>query len=1522
MTPEPELVNPFPGLRPFEPDESYLFFGRDGQGDELLRRLRQSRFVGIVGTSGSGKSSLVRAGLIPALHGGVMTRAGSSWRIALFRPGNNPIGRLAEALSASGIPPTVSPAADERTAMLDAVLRRSGVGLVEAIRQEARPAHENLLIIVDQFEELFRFVRQGTGADEDGAAFVKLMLEARRQTEVPIYVALTMRSDFLGDCARFRDLPEALNESQYLVPRMTRDQRREAIEGPVQVAGAEIAPRLLQRLLNDVGDNPDQLPILQHALMRTWEYWRRTAPARSPLDLEHYVAIGTMAEALSRHADEAFDDLGPRGASIAEKLFKRLTERGPDNREIRRPATLAEVGQVTSATLAEATAVVDCFRRSDRSFLMPPGDVALGADTLIDISHESLIRLWGRLRTWVAEEAASRDQYLRLIADADRHARHEVALWQDPELQLALDWSAAAAPNAIWAERYDPRFDVAMAFLHASRRQRDEEAARQSRARAAKRRAAYAVAVASVLLAAVFAGLLVYARRQQAVAQRALSVAEEQRRAAISRQLASQSRNEVSEGQLSRALLLGVEAARAFPTSDARASLLNAFEHSRKLVTALQDPGGAPTRVVFSPDGRTFASANPAGVTLWDTKGGRLLAQLPRKGVAGDATDIAFGPDGGMLAASFGNEVALWDLEHDRAFRQLRAALPVSAIAFSPDSQTIAVGQRGDLITLWNARTGAKAADLRVTARNYLISLAFHSSGTRLAAGYEDGAFALWDLPTRTRVSLVEHRELGPIKSLLFHPGGGLLLGTRSGIFIVDPETGKSVTSFGGDDPVDTLALSADGNLLAVGSARTDRPLTLWDLSTSDRRATTLEGHLSKVTSVAFSADGRHLASVGADSELMLWDVRRSEQPLAMALASADVNAHEVAISPDGTAAAVAARHRTSNAGEVVIWNLRDEKPAAHIAVSAGIRDSLAFSADGTRVVVLTCSDEQQAPPNICNQLKVTFWDARSGRPAADPVALPVSTHDYALDPHGTLVVAANCREPAECRETTVDVWDLGRRPLGPRVLLTGSEKPERFVFSRDGGRLAMCAGKRSTIWELSTGAVLGPPFECTRAAFSDDGMLLATTLYESIQIRDASNGRPLSRSLAAGNETVHTLTFAPSGKELVSDTLRRSGDTVSQALMFWDLRNPASPEQGYLLRTGTTSDIERVAYSPDGGMLVSTSWNDGAFAWDVSERSWMDRACGIAGRNLTQEEWQRAFGDQPYRLTCASLPAHPTVVDAAMALAREGDVDAAAVILRRVAEVDPSHAPDTAALLKDAGVPGLLKKAEYFFASGDSRAAAAALVRAGQLDPALDASRVLRELGERLAGAGNVDGAILAFRYARSRNPALGLNPESEARRLAAPEVLKQGIQLARDHRVAEAVAAFDRARGYDRTLDIYPEAWHDLCRAGLMTNQASRVRDACNNTMGTAEDGKDTYLESRGIMRALTGDTAGALADLRKSVALRLESESRLKEQRGGSSMVARSQELRQRGQTWIDALSRGEQPFTPDVLSALDR
>jgi len=500
------LFNPFPGLRSFEPEEDHLFFGREKQIDELLRRLRSSRFLCVLGTSGCGKSSLVRCGLIPALHGGFMVKAGSGWRVAVFRPGENPLRNLAAALNEPDALGSEGDAAATNGVLLEVTLRRSTLGLVEALRQAQIPPTENLLVIVDQFEELFRF-RQGCQNEnlrDEAVAFVKLLLEATQQDEVPIFVVLTMRSDFIGECMEYPGLPEAVNAGLYLVSRMTREELRSAITGPVAVGGGKIAPRLVLRLLNEIGDDQDQLPVLQHALMRTWDHWQHGGHLSEPIDVEDYEAIGTMSDALSKHAEEAYEETGPkmsRQRLITERMFKALTDTFTDQRGVRRPTSVRDLAAISDALDPEVIQIVEIFRQRGRCFLMPPAQVPLDSRSMIDISHESLMRCWRTLISWAEEERTSAEFYMRLSKDTAYYEEGIGGLWRDPELEFGLHWWVENDPTRAWAERYDGSFMHVVEFLDRSKKERDRLAAAQEYERKKKlRQAQWAAGILGTLL--------------------------------------------------------------------------------------------------------------------------------------------------------------------------------------------------------------------------------------------------------------------------------------------------------------------------------------------------------------------------------------------------------------------------------------------------------------------------------------------------------------------------------------------------------------------------------------------------------------------------------------------------------------------------------------------------------------------------------------------------------------------------------------------------------------------------------------------------------------------------------------------------------------------------------------------------------------------------------------------------------------------------------------------------------------
>jgi formylglycine-generating enzyme required for sulfatase activity/energy-coupling factor transporter ATP-binding protein EcfA2 len=444
------IGNPFVGLRSFEPSESLLFHGRKQHTQQLLRVLAQHHFLCVTGTSGSGKSSLVKAGLLPALHRGYLRGASSDWKVAVMRPGSSPLRRLAEALHGPQGLGLATPV-DE----IAAKLQESSGALVELLHQPgSESAVTNMLLVVDQFEEIFRLRGE---AEEAAAYFVGLLLRCIDELEVPIYVVLTMRSEFLGHCAQFAGLAEALSEAQYLIPRLTREQREEAIRGPLDLVHREIEEELVQRLLNDAGTDPDQLPALQHSLMKLFE----ATPPGGRLTVDGYTEPLRVGRSLNSHAQSIYDRLAPSSRQrLAEKIFRSLTmtEEGFEERRTRTLGQLyAIVGSQSAETQKDVQDVIQEFSRNSLLFFNH-GEV--------EITHESLIRQWDLLKSWVGEEAESAEWFSRLVRSTELGG---AGLWGKNDTDFISERMQREGWNTAWGDQYRPGFEKAMEFLHQSR---------------------------------------------------------------------------------------------------------------------------------------------------------------------------------------------------------------------------------------------------------------------------------------------------------------------------------------------------------------------------------------------------------------------------------------------------------------------------------------------------------------------------------------------------------------------------------------------------------------------------------------------------------------------------------------------------------------------------------------------------------------------------------------------------------------------------------------------------------------------------------------------------------------------------------------------------------------------------------------------------------------------------------------------------------------------------------------------
>ncbi|HEX4963263.1 MAG TPA: hypothetical protein VF173_20705 [Thermoanaerobaculia bacterium] len=1024
-------IHPFPGLRPFEPDEDHFFFGREQQIDELLRRLRTTRFLAILGTSGCGKSSLVRSGLIPSLYGGAMTRAGSSWRIAILRPGEDPIGNLAAALDA---PEALGPPHGGDglfRSFFETTLRASNQGLVECVRQSRIPPRDNVLVLVDQLEELFRFKasRREQGRDE-AVAFVKLLLEASCH-EAPVYIASTMRSDFIGNCLELPELPEAINEGLYLVPRMTRDELRAAITGPVAVGGAAIAPRLVSRLLNDIGDDSDQLPILQHALMRTWDRWDEDHEPGEPLDLRHYEAVGTMKEALSRHAEEALGELDERGRAIAETLFRALTELGGDGKGTRRPVRLAEVCALTGSDAEEIAAVAERFRQPGRSFLMPPAGVALRSDSVLDLSHESLMRIWERLHRWAKEEGQSAQIYIGLARAAARHESGASALWRDPELQIALNWRQQQRPTDAWAARYDSSFERALRFLDASAAERDQEVAQREKRRRRKLRQARTL---TIVFAAVALGLLalgVFAFSQKAKAEAALRRVNRQNREI-------QEKNESLEREKRRADAQRREALRQKTVADQERGKA---EQQTRLTEEQRRIADEQKQRAETEELQARASEAAANAARLESEGRRSEAVQERERAdrLRAAAEDSERETKRLGRLSFARVLSL-QLTRPQPDDQRELAALLALQVFRLNRQNGGEPQDPDLFNALRAALGRLRPDPVLRLQDAVRAATFVGDGATLVAGSEDGKLLRFDLRRPDTPEIVGTSARG-LRSVAASADGTLLAaGTADGGLrtwsLRQPGSPPRELASGG--PVlAALAFQPRSHRLAAGDQ--GGGVRLWDLDRPDHPdapALRLDAAGRRVTSLAFSPDGRLLAAGLAQGGALLWETAAPQAPPQAACSGQDVRS--VAFSPDGKLLSCG-----GGRGEIVLWNPATGSAAASLTGHLSSVNALSFDPRGDALV------------SASSDGTVRRWDVR--RSGTSPITL--SGHESW-------------------------VWAVSFSPEGDQIVSGGSDKTVRIwaaTTERLAGEICRQVGRRLTReeWERALPADL--PFDGQR---------------------------------------------------------------------------------------------------------------------------------------------------------------------------------------------------------------------------------------------------------------------------------------------------------------------------------------------------------------------------------------------------------------------------------------------------------
>jgi len=1209
-----ELSSPYKGLYPFAFADSLDFFGREETVAYLAQRLDAAPVTLLVGSSGSGKSSIIHAGLIPTLiHAGKLAaltrrRNGSDplgWALVEFRPGADPYRALAEAL-------VHLPKANGDTAQM---LRRLNADGARLGSLGVLPTHGRTLIVADQFEELYTLCPTATRRH-----FLDFLLNSAFDPPddmPPLALVITLRADFVNQALNDRPLADALQSGGVMLGPMARHELQRAIVEPARNRGVAYEPGLVERLLDDVGEEPGNLPLLQFALAELWE-------RRSGFLITHaaYDQIGRVSGALASYADQVYTQLSEAERATARRLFVQLVQPGDETGDTRRPALRAELSDaawVLAQKLADLRLVVTGH-----------GD---GGES-VEIVHEALIRSWAQLQEWMAEDRdfrrwqqrlrTYRQQWLASNREDDALLRGalltEAERWIDarradlsPGEQAFIDDSVRRRNHQQAAIEMERRTELAraQALAQAEAQRAEAEHKRAEVERTAGRRLGWLSRVlVGVVLVAITAAVVALWQQRQAdlFAQQALA-----------RQLAAQSIN-LADDATDLAFLLGEEALARMTDPTDLTNYLVSFPISAMLDRFLRGGDGDLTQVVVADDGKSLLTVAENGsrssVARWDAGQGRLVREVlpPRERVAvalaPDATLIAtadsnaiqlwdgvrgetaatwtidtdddlnallFSSDGRLLIAkTHGGVLTIWEVATQQLVRTITITDGSEVVWLSPDNRTLAITQDIDEergVDLWDVAT-AQQSNIRLGGHGATISaVAFSPDSRTIATASFDGAVRLWDAATGTLLHAPFTEHEGRVLSAAFSPDGRTLAtgGADRRILLYDVVTGKRIGEplVGHDNWVRYLRFDAAGDALYSGA--TGGSLIRWDMT----HRKLFDGHTDRARSLALSPDGRILATAGFDLRILLWDAQRGDL-LAELPSPHERSIIQVAYSPDGRYLAVG-----DAGGVVTLWDVAGRTllhPPFHYDDAVVI--GLAFSPDSNYLAVGDFAGN------------LSLWRVATGAMVrATPEAHDGWTLALAFAPDGQLLASGGT-------DGRLRFWDA-----------SALDQPgdDELRSLRD--------------------AIAAHDYWVTSLLFTGEGgTLISGSADNTVRFWDVATGQEDGDPLTGQKAQIWGVQFFPPHGEQTLLTLGGSG-----TIEMWDIatRTPLAPA----LRSGL--ETEAFVVSPDGEYAYLGSFDARVERWRLDAMPWRERGCAIASRALTGAEWEDYLRDTAYAPVC-----------------------------------------------------------------------------------------------------------------------------------------------------------------------------------------------------------------------------------------------------------------------------------------------